>query len=121
MRPGIAKVALYPGPSHILSHSHGEKSGEGLGSKLRHRPEMVDSVDPSPPFPVCDVVLILGLLHSCPRPFPDFSPRLRDKIWEGPGDEAIGKVGFAQSVTVACSFIQGDIPLIVHVRYRVNS
>ena len=50
----------------------------GLGSKLRHRPEMVDSVStnrvhvtywPSPPFPVRDVVLITGLLliflHSC--------------------------------------------------------
>ena len=24
-----------------------------------------------------------------PRPSPDFSPRLRDKIWEWPGDEAI--------------------------------
>ena len=23
-----------------------------------------------------------------PRPHPDFSPRLRDKIWVGPGDEA---------------------------------
>ena len=28
----------------ILSRSRGEKSGEGLGSLLRHRPEMVDSV-----------------------------------------------------------------------------
>ena len=25
-----------------------------------------------------------------PRPHPDFSPRLRDKIWVGPGDEATG-------------------------------
>ena len=33
-----------------------EKLGDGLGSKLRHGPEMVDSV--SPPFPVRDVVLI---------------------------------------------------------------
>ena len=23
-----------------------------------------------------------------PRPHPDFSPRLRDKIWVGPGDKA---------------------------------
>ena len=37
-------VASSPGPSQILSRSHGEKSGEGLGSKLRHGPEMVDSV-----------------------------------------------------------------------------
>ena len=33
-----------PGHSQILSRSRGEKSGEGLGSKLRHGPEMVDSV-----------------------------------------------------------------------------
>ena len=37
-------LASSPGPSQILSRSHGEKSGEGLGSKLRHGPEMVDSV-----------------------------------------------------------------------------
>ena len=37
-------VASFPGPSQILSCSRGEKSGEGLGSKLRHRPEMVNSV-----------------------------------------------------------------------------
>ena len=37
-------IALSPGPSQILSHSRGEKSGEGLGAKLRHGPEMVDSV-----------------------------------------------------------------------------
>ena len=62
----------------ILSRSREEKSGEGLGSKLRHRPEMVESVStnrvhvtywPSPLFPVCDVVLIPGLLpiflHGC--------------------------------------------------------
>ena len=36
---------------------------------------------PSPPFPVRDVVLI-------PGPSPDYFPRLRDKIWEWPGDEA---------------------------------
>ena len=37
-------VTSSPGHSHILSHSRGEKSGEGLGSKLCHGPEMVDSV-----------------------------------------------------------------------------
>ena len=37
-------IASSPGPSQILSRSRGEKSGEGLGSKLRHGPEMVDSV-----------------------------------------------------------------------------
>ena len=35
--------SLSPGPSQILSRSRGE-SGEGLESKLRHGPEMVDSV-----------------------------------------------------------------------------
>ena len=34
-------VSVY---SQILSRSRGEKSGEGLGSKLCHGPEMVDSV-----------------------------------------------------------------------------
>ena len=71
-------LASSPGPSQILSRSHGEKLGEGLGSKLRNRPEMVDSVSTnrvhskywlSPPFPVRDVVLITGLLpiflHGC--------------------------------------------------------
>ena len=43
MGPGGA-LASSPGPSQILSRSRGEKSGEGLGSKLRHGPEMVDSV-----------------------------------------------------------------------------
>ena len=37
-------IASSPGPSQILSRSRGEKSGEGLGAKLRHGPEMVDSV-----------------------------------------------------------------------------
>ena len=29
-------VASSPGPTQILSRSHGEKLGEGLGAKLRH-------------------------------------------------------------------------------------
>ena len=40
----MAAIASSPGPSHILPRSRGEKSGEGLGAKLRHGPEMVDSV-----------------------------------------------------------------------------
>ena len=40
----VMTVASSPGPSQILSRSCGEKSGEGLESKLRHGPEMVDSV-----------------------------------------------------------------------------
>ena len=38
------KVASSPGYSQILSHSRGEKSGEGLVPILRHGPEMVDSI-----------------------------------------------------------------------------
>ena len=38
---GTTLLALSPGHSQILSHSRGEKSGEGLGSKLCHGPEMV--------------------------------------------------------------------------------
>ena len=41
---GRQQLASSPGHSQILSHSRGEKSGEGLGSKLCHRPEMVDLV-----------------------------------------------------------------------------
>ena len=37
-------LASSPGPSQILSCSRGEKSGEGLGAKLRHGLEMVDLV-----------------------------------------------------------------------------
>ena len=37
-------IASSPGPSQILSRSRGEKSGKGLGVKLRHGPEMVESV-----------------------------------------------------------------------------
>ena len=40
----FAMLASYPGHSQILSLSRGEKSGEGLGAKLRHGPEMVDLV-----------------------------------------------------------------------------
>ena len=39
-----SNVASSSGPSQILSRSRGEKSGEGLGAKLRHGLEMVDSV-----------------------------------------------------------------------------
>ena len=37
-------IASSPDPTQILSRSRGEKSGEGLGAKLHHGPEMVDSV-----------------------------------------------------------------------------
>ena len=37
-------LASSPGHSQILSHSRGEKSGEGLVPILRHGPEMVDSI-----------------------------------------------------------------------------
>ena len=46
--PGcVIDLPSSPGHSQILSRSHGEKSGEGLGSKLSHGPEMVDSVSTS--------------------------------------------------------------------------
>ena len=37
-------ASLVPRPLPDLSRSSGEKSGEGLRSKLRHRSETVDSV-----------------------------------------------------------------------------
>ena len=63
----IVDVALSPGHSQILSRSCGEKSGEGLGSLLCLQP----------------------VTSNNPRPSPNYSPRLQDKIWEWPGDEAI--------------------------------
>ena len=36
MRYCAELLASSPGPTQILSRSRGEKSGEGLGSKLRH-------------------------------------------------------------------------------------
>ena len=39
-----------PGPTQILSRGCGEKLGEGLGAKLRHGPEMVDTVCTLPIF-----------------------------------------------------------------------
>ena len=30
-------------------------------------------------------------LAAFPRPHPDFSPQLRDKIWVGPGDEVVSE------------------------------
>jgi len=72
-------LASSPGHSQILSCSRGEKSGEGLGSKLRHGPENR----------VHHLRSISGLWCSfAPRPSPDFSPWLQDKIWKWPGDEA---------------------------------
>ena len=44
MLSDVKILASSPGPSKILSCSHGEKSGEGLGSLLRHGLEMVDLV-----------------------------------------------------------------------------
>ena len=74
----VGILALSTGHSQILSRSHEGKSGEGLGSLLHHGPEMVDTVstnqvrimyEPSPPFPVREIVLIPGLLpiflYSC--------------------------------------------------------
>ena len=44
---------MAPGHSHVLSCSCGEKSGEGMGSLLHHKPDS---------FPARDVVVIAGLL-----------------------------------------------------------
>ena len=48
---GVHVTATYPVAGNLVlrplpdfSRSRGEISGESLGSKLRHRPEMVDSV-----------------------------------------------------------------------------
>ena len=44
VNPVIEYNSLSPGHSQILSCSCGRKLGEGLGSLLRHGPEMVDTV-----------------------------------------------------------------------------
>ena len=88
---GKQQLALSPGHSQTLSHSRGEKLGEGLGLLLHHGPEMVDSVSANRVYVTYYITksTISGPWHSNdPRPSPDFFPRLRDKIWEWPGDEA---------------------------------
>ena len=64
------QLSFAPGHTQILSHSCGEKSGEGLGTLLRYRPETVNSISKtSSPFPARDVAMIPGLLsiflHGC--------------------------------------------------------
>ena len=90
-------IASSPGHSHVFTGSHGEISGEGLGSKLCHRPEMVDSVNTNlswtenggrTRFVLTESTISGPWCSFDPRPSPDFSLRLRDKIWVGPGDEA---------------------------------
>ena len=53
--------SLVPRPLTDLFHSHREKLGQGLGSLLRHRPEMVDSVSMWTRF-VLTIAMIPGLL-----------------------------------------------------------
>ena len=53
-------LASSPGHSQILYRSCGEKSGEGLGSKLRHGLEMVDSVST-----LCGLGFVM--MATCPR------------------------------------------------------
>ena len=74
----IKEASLVPRPLPDFTSQPWRKIGRRSASKIRHRLEMVDSVSTnrvhitywlSPPFPVCDVVLIPGLLliflHSC--------------------------------------------------------
>ena len=56
--------SLVSRPPQILSHSHGEKSGEGLGSKLRHGPEMVDSVSTSPRYVLTESTMYHFRVHK---------------------------------------------------------
>jgi len=62
-------VASSPGHSQILSCSCGEKLGEGLGSLLRHGPEIVDSVSMNQVHHFWSLTMITGLLpiflHGC--------------------------------------------------------
>ena len=65
-------LPLASSPGQIISRSCGEKPWEHC--YVVHRTESTVS----------------GPWRSnVPRPSPDFSPRLRDKIWEWPGDEAM--------------------------------
>ena len=97
-------LPLYPGHSQILSRSRGEKLGEGLGSnyvtdwKWWTRLVQTEST-------------ISGSWHSFnPRPSPDCSPRLQDKIWEGPGYEA---------TSLSCSFHRTCPSIFFPLRLRM--
>ena len=73
-------LSLVPRLLQDFIHSCGENLGKGLGSLLRHGLEMVDWVSTES--------TISGLWRgNVPRPSPNFSSRLRDKIWECSRDE----------------------------------
>ena len=58
------ELASSPGHSQILACSRGEKSGEGLGSSLRHGPEMVDSVSTNEKIPGSPCFSVLQVTES---------------------------------------------------------
>ena len=49
---------------------------------------------PSPHYVLTESTISSPRRSIAPRPSPDFSPRLRDKIWEWPGNEAMAVVHF---------------------------
>ena len=97
---------MSPGHFQILFRSHGEKLGEGLGSPLCHGPEMVDSV-------LTESTISGPWRSSDLRPSPNFSPRLRDKIWKWPGDEAtVCQAGIFNPMLGYCTILSLKLKLV---------
>ena len=87
---GILKhTSLIPRPLPDISSQPWRKIGRRPGSLLHHGPKWWTQL-------VCNVDLVCTnrvhhfrpMTYNDPRPSPDFSPQLRDKIWEWPGDKA---------------------------------
>ena len=77
-------LASSPGPSQILSRSR-VWWDQNCVTDRKWWTRLVRNVDS-----VCTnrVHYFRSVTYFDPRPSPDFSPRLRDKIWEWPGNEA---------------------------------
>ena len=87
----LTLASLVPRPLTAVEKNR-EKAWDQNYAKLRHRPEMVDSVVQT------ESLLRTNQVHHFwsgtvlrsfdPRSSPNFSTRLQDKIWEWPGVEA---------------------------------
>ena len=75
------KIGRKPGSKTVSQTGNG-----GLGL-YKPSPRYV-LYKPSPRYVLTESTISGPWRSFAPRPSPDFSPQLRNKIWEGPGDEA---------------------------------
>ena len=73
-------ISLVPRPLPDLSRSRREKLGEGLGSKLCNTTSRTGNGGLGKYVTWTRVHNCWSVMYFDPRPSPDFSPRLRDKI-----------------------------------------